>query len=201
MCPSLQVFIVQVPTVRGAYSLDFMAQVPSGLQRFVSDGFFQETFPRWINPSLCCLTVLSIRLWDVCVLHEHLENLAGLPSLRFLQLVVDVTNSKQERLVFPIRASAFPCLTELEFECDLMFLKFQHGAMRKLQRLVLEFGAHTTNNWIRTNNSDFGLENLPSLRHVVVRLHSECLVTQDAIRKAINHHPNHPSLDISFSQI
>ena len=74
----------------------------------------------------------------------------------------------------------------------MMFLKFRHGAIRKLHRLVLKFDARMTNNF------DYGLENLPSLRHVVVQLRKDYPKAQDAISKAINDHPNHPSLDLSF---
>ncbi|XP_066382738.1 disease resistance protein RGA5-like isoform X3 [Miscanthus floridulus] len=192
MCPSLQVlFIVQAPTRE--YSLDFLRQVPSGLQKFVSDAFFQETFPRWINSSLSCLTILSITLCGMHILPEHLDKLAALPSLRFLGLSVLHANSrKQEHIVFPSRTSTFLCLTEFQFDCRMMFLKFRHGAIRKLHRLVLKFDARMTTNF------DYGLENLPSLRHVVVQLRKDFPEAQDDISKAINDHPNHPSLDLSF---
>ncbi|CAN6180477.1 unnamed protein product [Urochloa humidicola] len=153
--------------------MDFMAQeVSSGLQRFMSDGVFNKEFPRWINSSLSCLAVLSIKLGaDVRVLPEHLEKLAELPSLRFLRIRFDASE-EHEKLIIPYGASAFPCLTDLEFQCGrMMLLKFQHGAMRKLQRLCLKFTVElrTGGPFDETiSNFDYGLENLPSLRHVVV---------------------------------
>ena len=80
-----------------------------------------------------------------------------------------------------------------------MFLKFQPGAMRKLQRLSLAFDPIETNEHFQTNNFDYGFENLPSLQHVVTKLsgdkHPEA---KDAISKTINDHPNHPSLNFSY---
>ncbi|OEL29005.1 hypothetical protein BAE44_0009976, partial [Dichanthelium oligosanthes] len=197
ICPSLlQVLVLSVPF---PYSLDFLAQVPSSLQTFICNGIFRA-FPRWINSSLSCLTVLSIVLYGVCVQHEHLDKLAQLRSLRFLRLHTMYPPDEQEMLVIHSSASAFPCLTNLRIWCwnGLMFLKFQHGAMRKLERLCLSFNPREPNKHFGTNNFDYGLQNLPSLRHVVIELDAECPEAQDAIRKTINDHPNRPSLDFTI---
>ncbi|CAN6213574.1 unnamed protein product [Urochloa humidicola] len=195
MCSSLQELVLQTPSDDYDYSLDFIIQVSSGLQRFMSNGTFLEEFPRWINSSLSCLTVLSIRLGADVLLPEHLEKLSELPTLRFLRLRFNVFE-KHEMLIIPCGASAFPCLTDLEFQSDLMRLRFQHGAMRKLQRLCFRFSAEQRNSPFETiNNFDYGLENLPSLRHVVV---CDSIKSSPqahfSIRKAITYHPNHPVL-------
>ncbi|KAF8731833.1 hypothetical protein HU200_015774 [Digitaria exilis] len=170
MCSSLQTLILRTPGT----SLDFMAQqVPSSLQRFMSDGVFENEFPRWINSSLSCLTVLSIKLGaSVLVLPEHLEKLAELPSLRFLRLLFNFCEVP-EKLIIPY--GSFPCLTDLEFQCGYMCLKFKHGAMQKVQRLCLKFGVYqffrnvnfgfnvNSEAFETINNFDYGLENLPSL--------------------------------------
>jgi hypothetical protein len=116
------------------YPVDFMAHVPSGLQTILCSGFFRA-FPRLIDPSLSCLTVLSISMWGVRVQPEHLDKLAQLPSLCFLRLREWRPSVEQEKLIVHSSESAFPCLTELRISCGLMFLKFQRGAMRKLRRL------------------------------------------------------------------
>ncbi|CAL5089450.1 unnamed protein product [Urochloa decumbens] len=195
MYPSLlQVLVLRTPTV---FSLDCLEQVPPGLQTFMCSGFF-TVFPRWIDPSLSCLTVLSIRLVRVSVQPEHLDKLAQLPFLdRFLRLRALGPPDEQGKLVIHSSASAFPCLTDLRVRCVLMFLKFEPGAMRKLRRLCLSFNTRVTKKHLRTNNSDYGLENLLSLRHVVVELWEGCPETQGAIWKTINDHPNHPSIDFS----
>jgi disease resistance protein RPM1 len=196
-CPSsLQVLVLRTSI---SYSLDFMAQIPPGLQTYKSDGYFMA-FPRWIDPTLSYLTILSIVLWCVRVQPEHLDKLAGLPSLRFLRIHALLPPDEQEKLVIHSSPSSFPCLTDLRISCPLMFLKFQPGAMRKLHRLCLSFHAGVTNDHFLTNTFDYGFENLPSLQHVVVELvgdeHPEA---DDAIRTTINDHPNHPSLDFSYA--
>ncbi|RLM86994.1 hypothetical protein C2845_PM04G06880 [Panicum miliaceum] len=194
-CPSsLQVLVIRTQKI---YSLDFMAQVPPGLQTFMCNSYF-EAFPRWIDPSLSCLTVLSIMLVGVHVRPEHLDKLAELPSLRFLRICAPLPPPEQEKLVIHSSPFAFPCLTDLRISCSLMFLKFRPGAMRKLQILCLRFDPTRTNEHFQTNNFDYGFGNLPSVQHVVIKSwgyeHPEA---QDAIRKTINDHPNHPSLDFS----
>ena len=87
MCPSsLQVLVLRTLSSPLSCTLDFMAQVPSILQTFMSNIYF-SAFPRWIiDLSLSCLTVLSIMLWHVRVQQKHLDKLAELPSLRFLRI-------------------------------------------------------------------------------------------------------------------
>jgi len=196
MLPSLlQVLMLRNPYY---YPLDFMARVPPGLRTIMCSHF--ETFPKWIDPSLSCLTVLSIMLYGVHVQLEHLDKLAELPSLRFLRILVPAARDEQEKLIIHSSPSSFPCLTDLRIWCTLMFLKFQPGAMPKLQRLCLCFNARRTNEHFRTNNFDYGFEKLPSLQHVIIRLWDgqKQPEAQDAIRKTVNDHPNHPSLDFSF---
>jgi hypothetical protein len=54
VCPSLlQSLVLRTSPF---YSMDFMAQLPSGLQTFMCTSFL-KAFPRWIDPSLSCLTV------------------------------------------------------------------------------------------------------------------------------------------------
>jgi len=166
MCSSLQVLFLRTPTI---FWVDFMAHVPPGLQTFISYSHFR-VFPRWIDPSLSCLTVLYICLWRVRVQPEHLNKLAELPSLRFLRIQVLGLPLRQEKLVIHSSPSAFPCLTDLRIRCELMFLKIQPGAMRKLQKLCLTFDAGKTAEYFRTNTYDYGFENLPSLQHVIIQL-------------------------------
>jgi len=196
MCQSsLQVLVLDAPLI--SFSLD-MSQLPPGLQTFMCNSYFRA-FPRCIDPSLSCLTVMSIGLWCARVQPEHLDKLAELPSLRFLRITSPLPADEQEKLVIYSSPSIFPCLTDLRISCPLLFLEFQPGAMRKLQKLCLGFDARKTAEHFQTNDFDYGFENLPSLQHVVIELrgrdHPEA---QDAIRRTINDHPNHPSLDFSY---
>jgi hypothetical protein len=145
---------------------------------------------------------LKFRLYDVRVLPEHLEQLAELPSLHFLHLfstgfdlysIGRTRGYDQEKLG---SASGFPCLTHLELHIPVLVLQFEQGAMPKLQKLHLTFDPIQTNKYFQTNNFDYGFKNLPSLRHLVIGL-NYCDEANDAIRKAVNDHPNHPSLHFS----
>jgi hypothetical protein len=73
-----------------------------------------------------------------------------------------------------------------------MFLTFEPGAMPMLQRLCLFFYFG-----LQSNNIDFGLENLRSLRHVIIDCNGgggNQKAETDAIAEKLKHNPNHPSL-------
>jgi Leucine-rich repeat (LRR) protein len=195
LCPSLQIFILEAPHFC-RYPVDLMAQFPSGLRTFICHGgYFEKAFPKWTKPQLSYLTVLHLSLHTVCVLPEHIEQLAELPSLCFLMInSVCQSYRVQETLS---SSSGFPCLTYLDLWSPKLFLKFQQGAMPKLQKLRLTFSPKFT--FDEYNVFDYGLENLPSLRHVIIQLMGSgrtIMEMDDAIRKAVNDHPNHPSLDL-----
>ncbi|KAF8732112.1 hypothetical protein HU200_016073 [Digitaria exilis] len=191
----LQVLVLRT---RGPFTLDFAAQFPSALRTFMWTGLFR-VFPRWINMSLTCLTVLSIKLVRVRIHPEQLDRLAKLPSLRFLRLLLLSHPDKQEKLIVRSSLSAFPCLTDLRIFCRMMFLEFQPGAMQNLRRLCLNFNARASNAHYRTKDFGYGFENLPSLRYVFIQLMEYCPEAQKAITKMINDHPNHPSLNLSYN--
>ncbi|KAL6843121.1 hypothetical protein ACP4OV_026834 [Aristida adscensionis] len=180
---------------RGSYSIDFIQDVPSSLQRFTSKCVFQNAFPGWINASLSMLTVLSLRLQRFPVLPQHLEKLAELPRLRFLRLGIIGSTKRQQKLTVHNGPNAFRWLRDFHFySTSFFFLTFQPGAMPKLQRLYLSFNEDAANDF------DFGLENLHSLHSVF--LHSEegkradHLKAQAAIRQALQDNPNHPTFDM-----
>nr|BAC84441.1 putative CC-NBS-LRR resistance protein MLA13 [Oryza sativa Japonica Group] len=188
----------------GLYGLDFMQQVPCCLQRFMSSGPFYRGFPRWVNSSLSCLTILSINLNNYME-QEYLVTLAELPSLQFLRIfasnvveVIDVERKKR-RLIVHRGTCAFRCLQEFHFYCHRMCLSFEPRAMQELQRICLQFSVWETIDVY--GEIDFGLVNLPSLRNIFVDLDrfetsgEEIQEAEAAIRKAANDHHNHPSLD------
>uniref|UniRef100_A0A0D9ZV81 Uncharacterized protein n=1 Tax=Oryza glumipatula TaxID=40148 RepID=A0A0D9ZV81_9ORYZ len=198
---SLQNLTLRSP---GLYGLDFMQQVPCCLQRFMSSGPFYRGFPRWVNSSLSCLTILSINLNNYME-QEYLVTLAELPSLQFLRIfasnvveVIDV-EGKKRRLIVHRGTCAFRCLQEFHFYCHRMCLSFEPRAMQELQRICLQFSVRETIDVY--GEIDFGLVNLPSLRNIFVDLDrfetsgEEIQEAEAAIRKAANDHHNHPSLD------
>lgn len=177
-------------------TLHSIQQVPSGLRRYISRGLGMVEFPRWIMSStLSCLTTLSIQLFKDALLPHHLEKLSELPSLCFLRLVV-IGKWKTQKLSIPSGACAFRCLRYFYFYSPSMFLTFPVGSMPELQRICLWFRYSLEKN----NISDFGLENLPALRHVII----ECIGVESkdrqeadaAVRKALKDNPNHPTLEL-----
>ncbi|KAL6639019.1 hypothetical protein ACP70R_022749 [Stipagrostis hirtigluma subsp. patula] len=183
---------------RGFDDLDFIQHVPTGLERFmIKSGFFKTAFPGWINSSLSCLTSLSITLdEDLHILSQDLEKLAELPSLRFLRIYMwRCGGLHQQKLTIPSGVCAFRCLRELHFYSVFMFISFPPRSMPVLQRLFLVFRVGVAGNF------DFGLENLPSLRHVLADVGYGSLgvppqEVEAAIREALKNNPNHPSLNI-----
>lgn len=148
--------------------------------------------------SLACLTVLSIRLWEVKLQAEHLDKLAELPSLRVLSLHLGNHPAGQEKLTIHGNPSAFPCLTDLRISCTYMFLKFQPGAMQKLRLLNLNFDAEMTISYYQTDDFYYGIENLLSLRQLFLPLPLKNEYTEAvyyAIWEIIDDHPNHPSVE------
>ncbi|KAL6842142.1 hypothetical protein ACP4OV_028121 [Aristida adscensionis] len=165
---------------------------PSSLQKFTSTHEFME-YPSWINSSLSCLTILSLRLeGEWLILPKRLEVLAGLPSLCFLRLSVSTSGSLRQKINIRSSVCGFRSLREFHFYSSLMFIKFQPGAMPNLQRLYLKFHARTTTNF------DFGLQNLQSLRHVFVHFIEKpgSREAEAVMREALKHNPHHPSLDV-----
>ncbi|TVU33340.1 hypothetical protein EJB05_25151, partial [Eragrostis curvula] len=169
-------------------SLDSMPLVPSGLQSLMFYMNWRMTsLPRWINSStLSCLTTLQIVLSETPQ-SEHLEKLAELPSLRFLGLWLGVwerDKSLHQNLI--ITSRGFRCLKNLEIMTLPVVLVFQPGAMPELRRLELSM-------FDREVKIPSGLENLRSLRHVILRDAADEAVT--ALREALKDHPNRPSVE------
>jgi len=81
-----------------------------------------------------------------------------------------------------------------------MEVEFAPGAMRKLQTLHLDF--HVRRTLDQFGNFDFSLENLPSLKRVIVHIncyYAELGEVQDAeasIKKALDLNPNKPTLEL-----
>lgn len=149
--------------------------------------------PRWMS-SLSALSILSISLSTLG--EEDLHVLGSIASLSYLEIIVkEPTKGRKKRLsignVYP-----FPCLTKFKIygTTEVFFL---HGAMQKLQTLVLSFGVHML---FQFGDFEFGLENLSSLVHVTVDINDSRVDEEDtvaaraAIRKAVDMNPNKPTL-------
>ncbi|XP_034569102.1 disease resistance protein RGA5 isoform X1 [Setaria viridis] len=183
----------------GSCSLDCMPEQwrgPAHLQSFNGRGFIFSELPRWFS-SLCELSCLSI---CVRVLRQvDIQLLGALPVLRFLKLQVDFYGTTEERLVIG-SDKPFRSLAEFEFtHYSRCWLVFGQGVMPRLQRLKLSFEAGK-----RVGGGfDVGMENLPSLKHVTVKVNCDGARTREVedaetkIRDAVDSHPNHPTLVLS----
>lgn len=166
---------------------------PLSLRELVIEGIV-STVPRWVG-SLVNLEKLLILMWEVG--QDDVVILGGLPDLRYLCLTALAAGSKEGRLRVTQR-HGFPSLSSLQIggeECGLGLI-FEDGSMTKLQNLELEFDAEETNS-LTNGDFDFGIEHLSCLTSTRIRCaydESICPTLEDAMERAINAHPNHPTL-------
>jgi hypothetical protein len=134
-------------------------------------------------------------MWDVG--QEDMVILGGLPCLRLLCLTALTAGSKDGRLKIS-RSHGFPSLSHFKIggeECALG-LNFEAGSMPKIQKLEFEFDAEETLS-LTNGNFDFGIEHLSCLTSTSVRCtYDESIrpTLEAAMERAINAHPNHPTL-------
>ncbi|KAJ1257143.1 hypothetical protein BS78_K193600 [Paspalum vaginatum] len=147
--------------------------------------------PEWINcerlPNLCQLKVSVSNVEE-----KDLGNLATLPQLRELTLAI----IRYHRLKLTIcGCGGFQNLRLLHLTVPLQFVQ---GAMPRLEEIT--FGITVFEFKDANISFDLGLENLASLQSVTVGIHctdacsAEVDEAEDAIRRAIDIHPNHPKL-------
>ncbi|CAL4988502.1 unnamed protein product [Urochloa decumbens] len=182
----------------GHISLDSVSDQwkgPACLQVF--DGNYKtfSELPRWFS-SLSELSCLSI--WVNVLRQADLQLLGALPMLRYLELQVHPEGTTDERLVIG-SDQPFRSLAELKFRhFSRCWLVFGQGVMPRLRRLELYFNVRK-----RVGGGfDVGLENLTSLKHVVVQVdcrgarRREVEDEETKSRDAVNSHPNHPTLGL-----
>ncbi|KAL6658074.1 hypothetical protein ACP70R_003660 [Stipagrostis hirtigluma subsp. patula] len=171
-------------------------RAPAHLRSIDASGSTLSELPRWFS-SLSELSCLSI---TVNVLRQDdVQLLGALPVLRFLTLEVADGSSSEERLVID-SDQRFQSLVEFKFvHYHRCWLVFAQGAMPKLQKLELFFEVQKREG----GGIDDGLENLASLKHVIVEVdcedarHSEVKRVETKFKNAIGMHPNHPTLELS----
>ncbi|KAL5204353.1 hypothetical protein ABZP36_009224 [Zizania latifolia] len=151
-----------------AGEIDFLADSwcppPRLLQKFVMSGFcYFSMFPKWINSSLSELSYLDI---DVkLVVEEDLCMLEGLPSLRVLRLFLN----RIPKEGFTVSSGGFQCLTEFHLHnSNGPGIKFEAGAMPKIQVLVFRFNACKSISVY--GDFDFGIQHLSSLGRIDVKV-------------------------------
>ncbi|RCV39135.1 hypothetical protein SETIT_8G199800v2 [Setaria italica] len=171
---------------------------PPHLRSLEITGCCSSTLSAWLNPLLLQeLSFLSIEVRKIR--QEDLEILGSLPALVYLD--VEVGNQNHgilRRLVF--HDCSFPCLVHCVLRGYIGPVAFQQGAMVKLERLHLAIPVLETREI--AGGFEFGLGNLPVLQDVTFLLRrggageGEVEEAERALRRAIEMHPNHPTLEI-----
>ncbi|CAN6343352.1 unnamed protein product [Urochloa humidicola] len=173
------------------FLLDSWFPTPNLLQKFqMSSNYYFPRIPAWII-SLGNLTYLDINIDPVE--EETLEILGNLPSLMSLW-VSSKAAAPKERLVVSRRM--FKCLKEFQLTCwrNGVGLMFEAGAMPRLEKLRVPINAGT--------GLYFGIQNLSSLRHLVVEIIcsgatvQEVDALEESIRSAADLLPNRPTLEV-----
>jgi len=114
-----------------------------------------------------------------------------------LSLVLTFNGAQNERII--VRGHAFPCLKEfcLFFSNSgtrPTYVKFEEGAMPKLEKLEVPFSVSVA----KAYGFSLGINHLPCLKHADVKLDnrdatsSERKAAAAAIRNEANANPNHP---------
>ncbi|CAN6334454.1 unnamed protein product [Urochloa humidicola] len=173
------------------FLLDSWFPTPNLLQKFqMSSNYYFPRIPAWII-SLGNLTYLDINVDPVE--EETLEILGNLPSLMSLW-VSSKAAAPKERLAVSRRM--FKCLKEFQLTCwrNGVGLMFEAGAMPRLEKLRVPINAGT--------GLYFGIQNLSSLRHLVVEIIcsgatvQEVDALEESIRSAADLLPNRPTLEV-----
>ena len=179
--------------------LDSWSLLPSSLQRFrMTTDYCFPKMPKWITPKLTGLAYLNINL--VVITEEDLHIHGEMRAL--LSLVLSFYGAQNERII--VRGHAFPCLKEFYVSLSLLdipwntYLKFEEGAMPKLEKLDVPFFVSVA----KAYGFSLGINHLPCLKHAEVILDnrdatsSERKAAAAAIRNEANANPNHPRVFI-----
>ncbi|OEL36795.1 Disease resistance protein RPM1 [Dichanthelium oligosanthes] len=180
--------------------LDSWSPLPSSLQRFeMFTGYLFPKMPKWIEAELTSLAYLDINLIEI--MEEDLRILGEMRPL--LSLVLTFKGAQKGRII--IRGHAFSCLKEFCLvtipDTRATYLKFEEGAMPKLEKLEVPFYVSVA----EFCGFKLGINHLPSLKHVKVRLDNEHATSYGrkaaptAIRNEANAHPNHPRVFIVWT--
>jgi disease resistance protein RPM1 len=159
----------------------------------MTTSYYYPKMPKWIVPELSSLAYLDINLIEIT--EEDLCTLGELCALLSLELTFKAV--QKDRLV--LRGPVFPCLKEFNlfpsiYGARATYLKFEEGAMPKLEKLDVPFFVSAAKEY----GVNLGIDHLPCLKHATITLenedatYSENKAAAAAIRNEANAHPNHP---------
>lgn len=177
--------------------LELWTPPPFSLQRFEMSGCCNFiSVPRWITPELTSLAHLEINIVEVA--ENDLLILGQLPALLYLGLTCQT--SREEGLAF--QNGGFRCLRKFAYDVAVLpsgRFQFQGGTLPMLEDLGLIYCVSMVNAY------GLGIEYLPRLKNVQVRLFKEGATSSDitsaevAIRNEANVHPNRPRVTLTES--
>ncbi|XP_015697936.1 disease resistance protein Pik-2-like isoform X2 [Oryza brachyantha] len=163
---------------------------PRQLRHFCNQNNYLPRLPPWVNStSLPCLR--NLFLYVLALETQHLDALARMPSL------VDLNLYSKERFSYTVAGDGlllFPNLRHFKTDVSLTFLR---GASPKLVDVSLGMLVSCAD-----ATDCGGLENLPVLNHVMVRLFCEGATSREveeaeaAWRHVGQVHPNHPTINV-----
>ncbi|CAD6254185.1 unnamed protein product [Miscanthus lutarioriparius] len=142
--------------------------------------------PVWIG-QLRKLRILKIVLRELMT--GDIDSIAKLQELTILSLYI--RQPIAEMIVF--HRGSFPVLKCFRFRCDIMRIAFQPDAMPSLQRLKLEFNAHSGD---QNGNMLAGIEHLLNLQEITGRIgatpgleESDRTAVESVFKDAVSKHP------------
>ncbi|KAJ1270046.1 hypothetical protein BS78_06G024500 [Paspalum vaginatum] len=133
--------------------------------RFCLD-FLADSWAPKFTPS--CSELRRLEFWVERLTAEDMQRIEGLPSL--LCLILRTTRYVQDSLT--ISRNGFQQLKEFEFHVTMdrwLGLKFEEGAVPRIEKLVYGFDAHDTIS-ARSVGFDFGISHLSSLKLLQVNV-------------------------------
>lgn len=151
--------------------------------------------PTWINSSLLPnLSDLDVHINSVDLGEQDVVNLGGLPNLTSIHELVWIPGGME------FTDGAFPKLSNLRVYAPF---RFRQGSMQSLESICISLEVRSLKD--AGTGFDFigSLGNLHSLRRVGARMYCDDAYASDvhkvtaAVRRAINTHPNRPTLALS----
>ncbi|XP_024311157.1 uncharacterized protein LOC104584449 isoform X6 [Brachypodium distachyon] len=149
-----------------------------------------SSLPDWTN-KLAKLCILKIAVGKL--LTHDIDVLGGFLSLTALSLYIEAAPAE---MIFFGKAG-FSVLRYFKFRCRgrVPFVKFEAGAMPKLQKLKLGFNAPAVD---QHSAAPINIEHLSSLVEISAKIRGAGTDAESALTTAVNNHLSNPSIDVDL---
>ncbi|CAL5012341.1 unnamed protein product [Urochloa decumbens] len=154
------------------FSLDSVDFASLGFQKlYIQPGFIPK-IPKWVRSKF------SLKFLTIYVKEFEVDDIMALGHLPALEFVCVVAHESFEGRMLTIRGSeGFSRLRSFKFGCAIP-VKFEDGAMPKLENLILMFSSLKTSQLVSKGDFSFGIQHLSSLKTVFCGIH----LSWDAVR-------------------